>query len=240
MNHVRFFVFTLPALLGLGLATTSAQAATELYLQFDPALHGSAKESTHPSWILVDSYTLGDAAGPTGAMGAGQASGAGQAMGTTGKDVKGDKGASSEKGSATDKGGLPTKGAAGEGLGEKGGAGDKAGKPTKMTFVTSDLTVLAELRADIAKAVHFKTAILDVRKTTKGSAGDYVKITMTDAMISSTAIQGAAMKGKPNAVSFTLTFVKEVAEYSQGNASGGRTAGQAVPAGWDVTTAKAE
>ena len=234
MNRVRFFVFTLPALLGLGLATTSAQAATELYLQFDPVLHGSAKESTHPSWIVVDSYTLGsDAPAPTarGAMGAGQA------MGSAGKDVKG---ASSEKGAATDKGGLPTKGAAGEGLGEKGGAGDKAGKPTKMTFVTSDLTVLAELRAAVARGVHFKTATLEVKKPTKASAGEYVKITMTDAMISSVSIQGAATKDKPSAATFTLTFVKEAAEYSKADAGGTRTAAQPMPPTWDITSAKTE
>jgi len=225
MTRVRFAVFTSLALLGLGFASSPAQAATELYLQFDPAVHGSSKEATHASWITVDSYTFGDGSAP--AMGA--------SMAAT------DKGGKAAVGS--DKGGLPTKGGAGDGLGEKGGAGDKGGRPMKVTFVTSDMAVLAELKAAVARGMHFKTAILEVRKPGKGSS-DYAKITMTDVLVSSMAVRPTSLMSKasgPGAATFALTFVKESEEYSKADATGSRSAPQTTaPAGWDLAAQKAE
>ena len=236
MIRARVFAFTLPALMAVGLAASSAQAATELYLQFDPVLHGASKEPAHNAWITVDAYAFGDgsAAGglPTkGAAGEGVA-GAGEKGGLPTKG-----GAGVDKGGAGDKGGLPTKGVS-EGMGEKGGAGDR-GLPTKITVVTSDASVLAELRAAVAKGTHFKNAVLEVKKPGKGST-EYLKITMTEVFVSSMSLRPGGLPTKAGASSFMLTFVKETAEYSKGDAGGARGPAQPVPATWDVTTAKSE
>ena len=190
MVRVRPYVLTLLALLGVSLAPRSAQAATELYLQFDPVLHGSGKESTHPTWIVVDSYALAA------------------------------------------EGQAPTAAAT--------GAAERGTRPSKITFSTSDLSVMPELRAAVAKGTHFKMAVLDVKKTGKAPSGEYLKITMADVMVSSAAVRAGAMQTKANAVTFTLVFEKEPMEYSTADGSGSRSAPQPPPATWNIATAKAE
>ena len=63
MIRARVFAFTLPALMAVGLAASSAQAATELYLQFDSVLHGASKDRRTAASITVDSYAFGDGSG---------------------------------------------------------------------------------------------------------------------------------------------------------------------------------
>jgi type VI protein secretion system component Hcp len=205
MIRVRFFIFTLLALFGLCLSASEARAGTELYLQFDPALHGSSKEGTHAAWIVVDSYTFGDGS-------QGVATGA-----ATGTGASGDKA-----------GGLADKTAVGS-------AADKAGRPTKITFSTSDATVMTELKAAGVRGAHFKTAILDVKKAGKPSS-DYAKITLTDVLVSSVTVR-PGLQTKAGASTFTLTFVKEALEYSQADANGSRTAAPATTS-WDVASGK--
>jgi type VI protein secretion system component Hcp len=246
MIRARLFAFTLPALMAVGLAASSAQAATELYLQFDPVLHGASKEPAHSAWITVDAYAFGDGSAPV-ASGAGDKGGGLPTKGGAGEGVggAGDKGglptkggAGADKGGAGDKGGLPTKGAS-EGMGEKGGAGDKGGLPTKITVVTSDASVLAELRAAVARGTHFKNAVLEVKKPGKGST-EYLKITMTEVLVTSMQLRPGGLQTKSGAASFMLTFVKETAEYSKADAGGGRSPTQPMPTGWDLTTQKAD
>ncbi len=69
MVRVRLFLFTILTLLGVGLASRSALAATSLYVQFDPDVKGASTETLHASWILVDSYSTG--AGVAGRVTAG-------------------------------------------------------------------------------------------------------------------------------------------------------------------------
>ena len=190
MVRVRSYVLMLLTLLGGSLAPRSAHAATELFLQFDPVLHGSARESTHPTWIVVDSYAIAIER-PAAAAGA-------------------------------------------------IGAGEKGARPSKITFSTSDLSVVPELRAAVAKGTHFKMAVLDVKKTGKAPSGEFLKITMADVMVTSAAVRTGAMQTKANAVTFTLVFEKEQMEYSTADGSGSRSAPQAPPATWDIATAKAE
>jgi type VI protein secretion system component Hcp len=190
MIRVRPYVFTLLALLGVSLAPRSAQAATELFLQFDPVLHGSGKETTHPKWIVVDSYEVAaDARAPMAA--------------------------------AT-------------------GAAERGTRPSKITFSTSDLSVMPELREAVAKGTHYKMAVLDVKKTGKAPSGEYLKITMADVIVTSAGVRAGATQAKANGATFTLVFEKEQVEYSTADGSGNRSAPQAPPATWNVATAKAE
>jgi type VI secretion system secreted protein Hcp len=105
--------------------------------------------------------------------------------------------------------------------------------------VTSDASVQAELRTAVARGTHFKNAVLEVKKPGKGST-EYLKITMTEVLVSSMSLRPGALPTKAGASTFMLTFAKETAEYSKGDAGGSRGPTQTVPATWDVTTAKAE
>jgi type VI secretion system secreted protein Hcp len=86
-----------------------------------------------------------------------------------------------------------------------------------------------------ATGEHIKKAVLYVRKA-GGSQTEYLKITLTDVLVSSYNVGSQAPKGAGETESITLNFAKIQQTYTPTNANG--TPGAAQVAGWDVKANK--
>lgn len=113
------------------------------------------------------------------------------------------------------------------------GSGGGAGKVNihDLTFTKLVDRSTPNLLKNACLGTHLKTALLTVRKA-GGTALEYVKITLTDLIITSVSVGGTG--GVMLSETVTINFAKVQFEYLPQKTTGGAGAGS-ISTGWDVT-----